>query len=63
MTFFDTTASQRTLILLATVPVIVRSIVMYFYPGSNPLQTNVAYILLLTLLTIATIYVYYRITA
>lgn len=63
MAFLDTTDSQRTLIILASVPVIIRSIVMFLYPGTNPLQTNVFYLILLTLLTIATIYVYYRITA
>jgi hypothetical protein len=63
MGFLDITDSQRTLIILASVPVVVKSIVMYVYPGTNPLQTNAGYLLLLTVLTIATIFVYYRIAA
>lgn len=63
MALFGLTDSQVTLIVLASVPIIVRSFVMYFYPGTNPLQSNVGYILLLTLLTVAAITVYYRITA
>lgn len=63
MSFFQTTNTQRTLILLASIPVVVKSFVMYFYTGTNPLQGNVAYLLLLTVLTFSAIYVYYRITA
>jgi hypothetical protein len=63
MGLLDITDTQRTLIILASVPVIVKSFFIYFYPGTNPLQTNIPYILLLTVLTIAAIFIYYRITA
>lgn len=62
MSFFDTTPSQRTLIILASVPVVVRTVVMYFYAGTNPLQGSIPYLLLLSALTITSIYVYFRIT-
>lgn len=63
MSFFDTTDTQMTLVVLAGIPVIVRTIIMYFYPGTNPLQTNIGYLLLYTIVTLAAIFIYYRITA
>jgi len=63
MSFFTTTDTQMTLIVLASVPVLVRTIIMFFYPGTNPLQTNLWYLFLYTIVTFAAIYIYYRITA
>lgn len=57
------TDSQFNLVLLASVPIAVRLFVMYWYEGTNPLQNNIPLLLLYFLLSIAAIYVYYRITA
>lgn len=57
------TDSQYTLVLLASIPVIVRSVLMYLYKGPNPLQQNILLVALFSTLSVLSIYVYYRITA
>lgn len=54
---------QFTLFFLASIPVLARTVIMFLYPGTNPLQNNLVYLLLFSLLSVSSIYVYYRITA
>jgi hypothetical protein len=63
MTYLGLTDTQYTLVLLASIPVIARGVVMVFYRGPNPLQENLFLILLFVILSVMSIYVYYRITA
>lgn len=63
MGFFTTTETQMNLIVLASIAVVVRAITMYLHPGPNPLQKNVYYLLLYLIVTVAAIFIYYRITA
>jgi hypothetical protein len=63
MTNFGLTDSQFTLVLLASIPVIVRGVIMAFYRGPNPLQANYFLVLFFVFLSVSSIYVYYRITA
>lgn len=63
MTKFGLSDTQYTLALLASIPVAVRGLIMAFYRGPNPLQENYFLVLLFVTLSIASIYVYYRITA
>jgi hypothetical protein len=57
------TETQFALVLFASAPIIVRLILMYFYSGPNPLQKNVSLLFFFFLLSVSSIYVYYRITA
>lgn len=57
------TDSQYTLVFFASVPVVVRAVLMYIYKGPNPLQQNFFLVFLFVLLSVLSIYVYYRITA
>lgn len=63
MSRFGLTDTQFVLTLFASAPIIVRLGLMYVYPGPNPLQTNVFLLVLFFLLSVSSIYVYYKITA
>jgi hypothetical protein len=63
MTRLGLTDTQFALVLFASAPIIVRLGLMYIYPGPNPLQRNVYLLVLFFLLSVSSIYVYYRITA
>lgn len=60
---FGLSETQFTLVLFASAPILVRLILMYYYSGPNPLQRNIFLLLLFFLLSVSSIYVYYRITA
>ena len=60
---FGLTDTQYSLVLFASAPVIVRLLLMYAFPGPNPLQKNVFLLVLFFMLSVSSIYVYYRITA
>lgn len=57
------TDSQFNLVLLASVPIVVRLFIMYLYTGTNPLQNNIYLLSLYLALSLAAVYVYYRMTA
>jgi len=63
MTRFGLSDTQFTLVLFASAPILVRLLLMYAYPGPNPLQTNGFLLLLFFILSVSSIYIYYRITA